>query len=142
MKLIEIEELLNENLYDVTKDDYNHEYDSYTFKIKDGSFRHRSAKITPKKVGGFVVMWEKDNQEVNTPFNYDDFPDYLIVNVVDNEYSGYFIFSKGVLKDKGILSFENKKGKMGFRVYPPWVSNLNATASKSKEWQIEYFNQI
>ena len=44
--------------------------------------------------------------------------------------------------DKGIYSSINKKGKMGFRVYPDWDNPESLEASKTKEWQIKYFNFI
>ncbi len=40
---------------------------------------------------------------------------------------------------KGIISSENKKGKMAFRVYPSWENDLNKTAQLSQKWQLEYF---
>lgn len=28
---------------------------------------------------------------------------------------------------------------MAFRVYPSWENNLNQTATKTQEWQVQYF---
>lgn len=142
MNIVKIENLLKENIYNLEKDDYNNEYNAFTFKTKTRDYRFRSAKITPKKSGAFVVMWKKNNNNVNIPFSYESFPDYLIVEVIENECEGYFIFPKNVLKCKSILTTESTNGKMGFRVYAPWVSELNKTAVKSKKWQERYFYKV
>ncbi|WP_262511393.1 MepB family protein [Chryseobacterium pennipullorum] len=46
---------------------------------------------------------------------------------------------KKTLLEKGILSYEKKTGKRGFRVYPSWDTAENQQAQKTQKWQIEYF---
>jgi hypothetical protein len=43
------------------------------------------------------------------------------------------------LQEKGILSDDNKEGKRGFRVYPPWDIAINKQAKQTQEWQLKYF---
>ncbi len=97
-------------------------------------------KITPSKAGGFVVMWIKNNDMINTPYHFDNFPNFLIVEISEMNHHGYFIFPKDILRRKKILSSNGTLGKMAFRVYPSWSIDLNSTASKSREWQNEYFH--
>lgn len=68
-----------------------------------------------------------------------DIFDYLVINIVDKDKSGYFIFTKKDLIKQGIVSVNNKKGKMDFRVYPSWENNLNLNANKTKKIQSDYF---
>ena len=35
------------------------DYSGYNFKVKNFKMKFRKAKITPKKVGQFVTLWEK-----------------------------------------------------------------------------------
>lgn len=79
----------------------NSEYESFSFSINQYSFRNRLAKKTPTKKGYFVVFWEKDNNNKNKAFDYKNSPDFLIVNVFDNEHKGLFVFPKSeLLKQK------------------------------------------
>ncbi|MGV3245155.1 MepB family protein [Staphylococcus sp. 11261D007BR] len=73
------------------------------------------------------------------PFDWDTTEDKLVINIIDNEKIGQFIFPKKILKDKGVIKSNKAEGKMAMRVYPSWVSNLNSTAKKTQRWQTEYF---
>lgn len=126
-----IEELKNEPL--------NIDYEGTHFVINDYSFRSRLAKLTPKKKGYFVVFWKKDTAGKNQPYSFDDSPDKVIVSIIDHNFTGQFIFPKNILLRKGILSSETNNGKMAIRVYPTWVKELNSTATKTQNWQKEYF---
>lgn len=75
----------------------------------------------------------------NIPFEYSESPDKLIITIIDGQHQGQFIFPKEILRDKGILSYDNKLGKMALRVYPSWVDNLNPNARKIQLWQLPYF---
>ncbi|MGV2929421.1 MepB family protein, partial [Macrococcus capreoli] len=87
----------------------------------------------------FVAIWKKDSLNKNTPFNENDIGDYLIINILDDHNEGQFVFPVDILTDKGIIQSANSKGKMAFRVYPPWVKDLNKTAKASQKWQTEHF---
>ena len=106
----------------------NSEYESFSFSINQYSFRNRLAKKTPTKKGYFVVFWEKDNNNKNKAFDYKNSPDFLIVNVFDNEHKGLFVFPKSELLKQKILRTSQVKGKMAIRVYPLWEQSLNKTA--------------
>lgn len=117
----------------------NEDYEGMTFTINNQSFRSRLAKKTPTKKGYFVVFWEKDENNINTPFLFEESPQETLVFVSDNEKRGVFKFPKEILLKKGILKGDKSKGKMGIRVYPEWESDLNQTATKTQQWQLDYF---
>ena len=117
----------------------NEDYEGMTFTINNQSFRSRLAKKTPTKKGYFVVYWEKDEDNINQPFLFDDSPQETLVFVSDNEKRGVFKFPKEILLKKGILKGDKSTGKMGIRVYPEWESDLNQTAKKTQQWQLNYF---
>ena len=123
------------------KDDFNYDYEGYFFKYKNEIYVSRLAKKTPKKAGYFVTFWKKVNH-VNYPYDELDEFDYFVINIIDGEYSGYFVFPKKELIKYGIVSLDKIKGKMGFRVYPSWEINLNSTAARTQKWQLNYFNII
>lgn len=120
-------------------EEQNIDYEGATFCLNQRVYRTRLAKLTPKKKGYFVAMWERDAHGTNQAYQYEDSPNKLIVSVIDGEKCGQFIFPKSVLLAKGILKTATQKGKMAFRVYPNWVSDLNATATKTQSWQSDYF---
>ena len=117
----------------------NEDYEGMTFTINNQSFRSRLAKKTPTKKGYFVVFWEKDENNINQPFLFEESPQETLVFVSDNEKRGVFKFPKEILLKKGILKDDKSKGKMGIRVYPEWESDLNQTAKKTQQWQLDYF---
>ncbi|MCC3663167.1 MepB family protein [Staphylococcus haemolyticus] len=106
------------------------------------TFKSRLAQKTPNKKGYFFAMWKKDENHTNIPFTEDDLENQLIVNIVDDNRRGQFIFPKDILIKKGILKSDDSKGKMALRVYPPWETELNKTAAKTQAWQCAYFNEI
>lgn len=118
---------------------HNHEYEAMVFSVNEIHFRSRLAKKTPNKKGFFVTCWEKDDSGRNQPFPYEQSPDKLIVSIIDEENKGQFIFPKSVLLKQSILRDQETKGKMAFRIYPVWESNLNKTAQKTQLWQRDYF---
>lgn len=122
-----------------TKDNYNSEYEGFCFQAKGLSFRSRRAKKTPKKCGYFVAFWEKDNNNKNTPYSFETFPDKLVISIIDGALSGQFIIPKKVLREKKILKDEEITGKMALRFYPSWETSLNKTAQATQKWQCDYF---
>lgn len=117
----------------------NEEYEGTTFSINTHTFRSRLAKSTPKKKGYFVAFWEKDITDKNQPFLYENSPDKLIITILDGQLSGQFIFPKEVLLKKGILKSKTSNGKIAMRIYPTWVHDLNKTAARTQEWQMNHF---
>ncbi len=128
----------NKDIYSYEKQ--NGEYEGLVFIDRDTQKRIRSrlAKKTPKKAGYFVAFWEKHSR-VNMPFTHLDRSDLLIIIIYDHLKSGYFLFPKKVLIDHGILSSENKPGKMALRIYPTWCTELNQSAANTQKWQTNYF---
>lgn len=121
-------------------ENHNNEYEGFSTTLDNKtSIRSRLAKKTPKKKGYFVAIYKKESNNINKPYSYFYFPDYLLVHIIDNDLRGVFIFTKDILISKGILSSSNHKGKMAFRLYTPWDSDLNATATKTYNWQKDYF---
>ncbi|WP_294976134.1 MepB family protein [uncultured Leuconostoc sp.] len=127
------------NIEMISEESQNALYEGFTFRLKDKKFRSRLAKRTPTKKGYFVVFWEKDSHSKNKPFDYDNSPDFLIINVIDLYRQGQFVFPKALLVQKKILVSADSKGKMALRVYPEWVKDLNKTAVQTQQWQIPYF---
>lgn len=115
----------------------NREYGAGCFKLGDTSVRYRVAKVTPKKIGQFVVFWYKHNGK-NTPYSAMDSPDVLVINTVTPERSGQFVFPKERLVNEGILS-QDKTGKMAMRVYPIWDQPTSIQAIATQKWQLPYF---
>ena len=119
----------------------NTDYEGMSFQLQQQSFRSRLAKKTPTKTGYFVVFWEKDESGTNQAFYYQDSPDYLLVFVIDGGREGVFTFPKELLRQQGILQTDSQKGKMGIRVYPSWVTDLNPSAKKTQDWQTLHFTE-
>nr|DAR28356.1 MAG TPA: MepB protein [Caudoviricetes sp.] len=117
----------------------NRDYDGVIFRIEYTSFRGRLAKLTPKKKGYFVTFWEKDPEGNNQAFHFSNSPDKIIITVIDNQFSGQFVFTKEILLEKNILKSQSSKGKMAIRVYPTWETDLNSSAFKTQQWQTKYF---
>ena len=124
---------------DIREEKQNEDYEGFSFKINNQSFRSRLAKKTPKKKGYFVAFWEKNVDNKNQAYPYVKFLDKLIIVIIDGKNRGLFVFPRSILRDKKILKTENQKGKMAIRVYPTWELNLNDGAKKTQKWQKEYF---
>ncbi|MBR9288208.1 multidrug transporter [Staphylococcus aureus] len=125
---------------DLTEEKYNQDYEALTFSFKEETYQSRLAKKTPTKAGYFVTCWTKDENNCNQPYSKEEaFADYLMIIVIDEELSGYFLFPRELLVEKGILTTFEHKGKMAFRVYPKWCNQLNKTAGQTQKWQCKYF---
>ncbi|MEG0328615.1 MAG: MepB family protein [Erysipelothrix sp.] len=124
------------------EENQNQEYEGFRFEYERKIYRSRLAKKTPKKKGYFVAFYEKDNLNVNQAFSDDDPADITLVSIIDGNLKGIFIFPKEALKQHGILKTKSQKGKMAIRVYPSWEKDLNATATRTQKWQIEYFKDL
>ena len=115
------------------------EYEACRFKLDNRNVLFRVSKITPKKVGQFVVLWKRIGSSPIQPYDALDNVDLVVINVFDGNNAGQFVFPKSVLIDKNIFSKNRSGGKLGFRVYPSWVGNLNANAEKTQCWQLKHF---
>ncbi|WP_078552008.1 MepB family protein [Bacillus alkalicellulosilyticus] len=124
----------------VQEENQNSKYGAGIFKISSKTVRFRVAKITPTKVGQFVVFWEKDESDKNQAYLYEQAPDLLVITTFKNENEfGQFIFPKEVLLKQNILRSTSTKGKMAIRVYPNWDSPSSKQAMKTQKWQLPYF---
>ncbi|WP_162849130.1 MepB family protein [Haploplasma axanthum] len=139
MKSIEIIKNVFSDYKLLFNENNNSDYEGFVFESLNRTYRSRLCKKTPKKVGYFVAIWEKDSNNKNTAFSSEDNVDAYIINIIDENRKGYFLFPKDILISKKILKDKNQNGKMAFRVYPSWINELNDTAKKTKEWQNKYF---
>lgn len=126
-------------LRNISAENQNNDYEAFICDVNETSIRSRRAKLTPKKAGYFVAFWEKSNVGKNQAYTYDDFPDKLIINIMDEALKGQFIFPKDILNNYGILQTNSCQGKMAMRVYPTWCKELNKTALATQKWQANYF---
>lgn len=117
------------------------EYGACTFVLNNSNILFRTAKITPTKTGQFVTLWKRINQGPIQPFNNTDSIDLFIISVRKDNHFGLFIFPKGVLISKEIVS-DKKEGKRAIRVYPPWDITTSKQAQKTQKWQLDYFLEI
>ncbi|MEJ5994948.1 MepB family protein [Pedobacter sp. Du54] len=115
------------------------EYDSCTFKLNGKSVIHRSAKITPLKIGQFVTVWKRNESGQTAPFHSGDDFDLVIISTRNVNLFGQFIFPKSILIERGIITTDLKQGKRGIRVYPTWDVTMNKQAQKTQKWQSAYF---
>ncbi|MCD8919258.1 MepB family protein [Staphylococcus gallinarum] len=127
------------NVQEINEEYWNKEYEAINLSINKISIKSRLAKKTPKKRGYFLALWKKDQENINVPYHYEEFKDLLIVNILDEQYKGQFVFPKAVLEKHNVLCTNKAKGKMAFRVYPSWEENLNTSATKTQKWQSPYF---
>ena len=67
--------------------------------------------------------------------------DLVVISTRHNNNYGQFIFPKSILSKHEIIA-NNKKGKLAFRVYPPWDITINKQAKKTQKWQLQYFLEI
>lgn len=89
-----------------------------------------------------MTIWKRNKEGITEPFDISDDLDFIIITSKSGDNFGQFIFPKSVLADKGIITRNNKKGKRGIRVYPPWDIVKNKQAAKTQIWQAKYFITI
>jgi hypothetical protein len=116
-------------------------YGACRFGLNGKNIVFRIAKTTPRKVGQFVTVWKRrKTSEHIVPFDITDGIDFLVISVSDGmAYKGQFVFDQKILLMKDIMSQDDKGGKRGFRLYPPWVKLLSKEALKTQKWQLPYF---
>ena len=130
------------DLVDLNTEDESQEYGACSYKINGKAIQFRVSKITPKKVGQFVTIWKRNEQEITQPFEETDEIYFIVISSRNPDNFGQFIFPKSVLVEKGIITRKNKEGKRGIRVYPPWHRPINKQAIKTQSWQIRYFENV
>ena len=118
------------------------EYNGYNFIVQNKKIYFRTGKITPTKPGCFVTLWKRNINNITEPYSHLDQIDYLVVYISEKNHHGFFIFSKEIMIQHGILSSSNHEGKRGFRLYQPWCTTESKQASKSQQWQIQHFHSI
>ncbi|MFD0418113.1 MepB family protein [Streptomyces sp. NPDC127108] len=115
------------------------EYGAHAFTLDGLAVRFRVAKTTPTKVGQFVTVWQRSEAGPIRPFDDADPVDLFVVSSREGEHFGQFVFPRGVLRERGIVSEGGVGGKRGFRVYPPWVVTASRQAERTQGWQRECF---
>ncbi|MBM7601013.1 hypothetical protein JOC34_003434 [Virgibacillus halotolerans] len=124
----------------VKEEKQNSKYGAGIFRLSSRTVRFRVANITPTKVGRFVAFWEKDENNKNQAFTYEEAPDLLVITTFKNDSEfGQFIFPKEILFKQNILSSTSTKGKMAIRVYSSWDKPTSKQAMKTQKWQLPYF---
>ncbi len=128
-------------LSDYKEEPGSHEYEACKFQLNSYQVMSRTSKITPKKTGQFVTCWKRINNNIE-PINESDIIDFIAINVITESKMGQFVFPKSVLIEKGIISTNDKLGKLALRVYPSWDNPGNKNAEKSQLWQLKYFYEL
>ncbi len=125
----------------IREETQNSDYGAGIFQLNSKSVRFRVAKITPTKIGQFVAFWEKDLDNKNQAFSYENATDLLVINTfTNNNHSfGQFVFPKEVLLKQNILKTVTVKGKMAIRIYPSWDTPISKQAIATQKWQLPYF---
>lgn len=122
-----------------TKDLECEEYLGYSCQLADFTIKFRKAKITPKKIGQFVTVWQRNAAGITEPYTATAPFDFYIIMAEDRDQTGFFIFPRSILVEKGILTTAKKEGKRGFRVYPDWDLPTSKQALQTQQWQSLYF---
>lgn len=115
------------------------EYGACQLTINKRGIIFRVAKTTPTKSGQFVTIWKRVDNGPIQPFDISDDFDLMVISTRKDKLLGQFVFPKPVLLTKGIISGNNKDGKRGIRVYPPWEPVTSKQAEKTQAWQLQYF---
>ncbi|MBD1370992.1 MepB family protein [Hazenella sp. IB182357] len=124
----------------VQEEKQNAKYGAGIFRLSSRTIRFRVANATPTKAGQFVALWQKDENNKNQPYIYEEAPDlFVITTFKDNNAFGQFVFPKDILFKQSILRSSSTKGKMAIRVYPSWDKLTSKQAMKTQRWQLPYF---
>lgn len=127
-------------IYCVQEEMQNVKYGAGTFQLATKTIRFRVANVTPTKIGQFVAFWQKDEQNRNQPYSYEETPDFVVITTFkDDQQFGQFVFPKELLLEQNILASPSTKGKMSLRVYPAWDQPTSKQAMNSQNWQLPYF---
>ena len=132
----------------------NGKYEALNFTLNDRKIVYRKGNVTTDRPGAFLSVWQRpalDNGKGNKPIPLTSNElDYLFVQVSSDSNHGMFIFPEAILEEKGIIASAKKKGKTGFRVFPPWTQDrgvvgtkvFSESGKKTQRWQLPYFIEI
>ncbi|MBL3698802.1 MepB family protein [Leucobacter luti] len=126
----------------VLPEEQSSDYESGLATIGSGTWRIRTARITPTKPGAFVAVWRRSPSGATEPFESSDECAGLMVFVSDADRFGVFTFTREHLTKLGVVRSSRARGKRGFRVYPPWNTNLNAQAARTQRAQADAFADL
>ncbi|MEU9081057.1 MepB family protein [Streptomyces sp. NPDC048357] len=118
------------------------EYGAYTFTLDGLRVTFRAARTTPTKAGQFVTVWKRSDGGPIRPIDVTDPVDLVVISTRDEDGFGQFVFSREVLRERGILSVDGSGGKRAFRVYPPWVATQSRQARATQAWQADCFLDV
>lgn len=127
---------------EIHADATNADYGAQLLTIDGRAARLRIGRVTPRKVGLFVAVWERADDGTTRPFAVEGDTELLLVIVRDGAWLGLFTFPREALREHGILSVAGAGGKRGFRLYPTWSTATNAQARRTQQWQQRYFETI
>ena len=139
-------------------------YEALNFSLNNRNIVYRRGKVTTDRPGAFLALWQRtvsEGSHGNKPIPLTPSElDYLFIQVESHsthseelEHSakyGMFIFPVSLLIDKGIVSSGTSKGKIGFRVFPPWSQSRGSVGTKvfsesgkiTQRWQMPFFVEI
>ncbi len=119
------------------------EYSGCSYCVDRLRLIERTSKVTPKKVGQFVTLWKRTNDNLTSPLDLEDDFDFVIIICRSDNQVGKFIFPKSILLEKNYIRLSSKSsgGKRGFRVYPEWDRPVSKQAVKTKSWQAGFFSR-
>ncbi|RZJ80730.1 MAG: hypothetical protein EOO20_25735 [Chryseobacterium sp.] len=72
-------------LSDIAQDTASKEYVGYHLQLDQFNIKFRKAKITPKKIGQFVTLWERNSDGITTPFHESSTLDFALILTERNE---------------------------------------------------------
>ncbi|MDM1380540.1 MepB family protein [Myroides marinus] len=120
---------------DITWSTEKNEYYACTFTLGSAKIVFREAKVTPKKIGLFVAIWRRNEDNITTPYHIDDNFDYFVIGTG----SGCFVYPKSILVELQIISSNLKEGKRGMRVYPNLEVEMNKQALKTYQSHLPFY---
>ncbi|XDD45351.1 MepB family protein [Leptospira sp. WS39.C2] len=126
------------SIYGVVIEEESEDYHACHFQCNDKKIIFRKSKITPKKIGQFVTLWKRNQNGIIEPFSFSDSFNFCIIETIVKNKIGYFLFTKEILNEQGILSGKHE-GKRGFRIYPTWDQPNNKQGNVTQKWQSPFF---
>lgn len=135
-------------------------YHAVNFALNHQRISYRRGKVTKDRPGAFLAIWQRPSlpslETKPIPLGQSEL-DFLFVEVQSNvslspqsdiePTQGLFVFPVDVLVAKGIISSSKRKGKTGFRVFPPWSADrgidgtkvFSESGKRTQRWQLPYF---
>lgn len=118
------------------------DYESGLVRLKGETWRLRTGKVTPKRPGVFVAVWERDEHGEAQPFKVDAAVAGLMVFVEDQDRFGVFRITTAEQVKLGLIRTQSQRGKQGFRLYPDWCVGLNPQALRMQKAQASSFIEM